>query len=163
MRTIQMLWEKIDMDNRTYEKLKQVWDQKSVPVIWRPGGREKLKAKVPFAKNNRAWLKGGHRIEPEWSKDKKYWTLPKSWFNDIVNKCIEMYGKVYVIQPYCEQEKCAPACIRAKSHECNCSCMGEKHGTGGENSDWLVISDAFATRWGEKEYACRMLSNSHFS
>lgn len=151
------------MDHRTYEKFKGVWNQSVVPVILRPGGKDQLKTRVPYAKNNRAWLKVGHRIEPEWNREKKYWALPKSWFNDIVNKCIEQHGKVYVIQPYRKQEKCAPACMNANGHECNCSCMGENHGTGGPNKGWLVISDAFATQWGEKEYACRLLSNSNFS
>ena len=148
------------MNHQSYEKLKQRWNQQSIPVIFRPGGKEKLKVRVPFAKNNRAWLKYGHRIEPIWEKEKKYWLLPKSWFNDVVDKCLKKYGKVYIIQPYREQEKCAPACWNAKGHECNCSCMGENHGKDGDNSDWLVISDAFASRWWEREYACRMLTNN---
>jgi len=154
-----MLCEKVDMDHQTYEKLKRIWTQQGIPIIFRAGGKEKLKIRVPFSKGNRTWLKVGHRIEPEWNKEKKHWVLPKSWFNDIVNKCIEKHGKVYVIQPYREQEKCAPACWNAKGHECNCSCMGENHGAKGANSGWLVISDTFATRWGEKEYACRLLSS----
>jgi len=149
------------MDHQTYEQLKQIWNQQNIPVVLRSGGKEKLKTRVPYSKDNRAWLKVGHRIDPEWDKEKKYWALPKSWFNDIVIKCIEKHGRVYVIQPYREQEKCAPACWNAKGHECNCSCMGANHGSQGENADWLVISDAFATRWGEKEYACRLLSNKN--
>jgi len=34
------------------------------------------------------------------------------------------YSKVYVIQPYREQEKCSPTCQNAIGHECQCSCMG---------------------------------------
>ncbi|MFK5892160.1 MAG: hypothetical protein QM504_02950 [Pseudomonadota bacterium] len=147
------------MDHQSYKKLKSIWNQQDIPVIFRPGSKDKLKAKIPFFKGNRSWLKYGHRIEPIWNKEKKHWVIPNSWFNDIVNKSINKYGKVYVIQPYRAQEKCAPACWNAKGHECNCSCMGENHGTGGSNSDWLIISDAFATKWGEKEYACRLLSN----
>ncbi|ERP89607.1 hypothetical protein Q670_04220 [Alcanivorax sp. P2S70] len=148
------------MEDARYEELKKKWNQQSIPVIFRPGGSEKLRVRTPYQKDNREWLKVGHRINPEWIKDKKYWSLPKSWFNDLVNKCLNKYGKVYVIQPYREQEKCAPACWNAIGHECNCSCMGEHHGAHGGNSSWLVISEAFATRWGDKQYACRTLSKA---
>lgn len=29
-----------------------------------------------------------------------YWELPKSWFNDLVDRALQRYGKVYIIQPY---------------------------------------------------------------
>lgn len=148
------------MEFQPKERLIRIWKQRSVPVIIRPSGKDKLKIRVPYSKENRTWLKVGHRIDPEWQKDKKRWVLPRSWFNDIVNKCLEKYGKIYIIQPFREQEKCAPACWNAKGHECNCSCMGANHGAKGENSNWLVISDAFATRFSEEEYSCRLLSNS---
>lgn len=151
------------MDHQSYEQLKKIWNQQSVPVLLRSGGKEKLKARLPFSYSNRDWLKDGHRISPIWEKEDKYWSLPKSWFNDVVDKCLEKFGKVYVIQPYRAQEKCAPACWNAVGHECNCSCMGANHGAQGDNSDWLVISDAFATKWGEKKYACRLLSNSNYT
>lgn len=149
------------MDHQTSDKLNRIWKQIRIPVIFRPGGNNDLKVKIPYAKDNRVWIKKGHRINPVWIRDKRHWTMPRSWFNDLVNKCLDRYGKVYVIQPYREQEKCAPACWNAKGHECNCSCMGENHGSQGAYSDWLVISDAFATRWGEKEYACRLLANNN--
>ena len=148
------------MESKEYKKLERIWNQQEIPVVFRPGGREKLKVRTPYAENNRAWLKAGHRIEPEWDKKKKFWSLPKSWFNDIVEKFLDKYEKVYIIQPYREQEKCAPACWHAVGHECNCSCMGANHGREGDNSDWLVISDAFATKWGEMKYACRTLSKN---
>ena len=81
------------MDHQAYEKLKRTWYQQDIPVIFRPGGKEKLKVRVPFSKGNRAWLKDGHRIEPVRNKEKKYWILPKSWFNDVVNKCLEKIPK----------------------------------------------------------------------
>jgi hypothetical protein len=146
------------MENLDLEKLKKIWNQKDLPVIFRPGGNEKLRVRTPYNENNRVWLKVGHRIDPEWNKEKKYWALPKSWFDDLVSKCLGKYNKVHIIQPYREQEKCAPACWHAVGHECNCSCMGKNHGSQGGNSSWLVVSDAFATRWGEKHYACRTLT-----
>lgn len=148
------------MENIDQEKLRSIWNQSDVPVIFRADVNQKLRVRTPYSKDNRTWLKIGHRVDPEWNKEKKYWALPKSWFDDLVTRFIEKYNKVYVIQPYREQEKCAPACWRATGHECTCSCMGANHGSQGGNSSWLIISDAFATKFGNKQYACRTLSKS---
>ena len=83
--------------------------------------------------------------------------LPKSWFNDFVDRALRRYGKVYIIQPYREQEICAQACQEAQGHECQCSCMGANHGIGNDGN-WFEVSDAFSTRWGERELACRLLT-----
>ena len=68
-----------------------------------------------------------------------YWELPKSWFNDFVDRALQRYGKVYIIQPYREQEICARACQEALGHECQCSCMGANHGVGNDGS-WFEVS-----------------------
>jgi hypothetical protein len=90
-------------------------------------------------------------MRPRWIKDGKYWEVPNSWFNDLVNGALDRWGKVYIIQPYREQEKCAPACMNALGHECQCSCMGQNHGAGGSDSGWFVVAETFASRWHEKE------------
>jgi hypothetical protein len=92
-----------------------------------------------------------------WIDKHRYWELPKAWFNDFVDRSLSRYGKVYIIQPYREQEKCAPACQNATGHECQCSCMGEHHGAGNDGS-WFEVSDTFATRWGDLHLACRLLA-----
>jgi hypothetical protein len=48
------------------------------------------------------------------------------------------------------------ACLGAEKHECQCSCMGANHGAGNDGS-WFEITDYFATRWGERSLACRLL------
>jgi hypothetical protein len=90
-------------------------------------------------------------------RDGCHWELPKSWFNDFVDRALKRYGKVYIIQPYREQEICARACQEALGHECQCSCMGANHGIGNDGS-WFEVSDTFSTRWGERELACRLLT-----
>ena len=141
-------------------KLERIWSQRQIPVILRKGGNNPILIGLPYAGNNRAWLKLNHRINPKWEPSSKAWSIPKSWFNDLVSKCLERYNKVYVIQPYREQEKCAPACWNAKGHECQCSCMGKNHGSRGPNSDWLVISDTFATRYKKVQFAVRLITKS---
>ena len=138
-------------------KLGRVWNQQGVPVvIRRTGAGERLRVRLPYDVANRAWLQNGRRTSPEWNRHRKYWELPKSWFNDFVDRALEKYGKVYVIQPYREQEICAPACMNARGHECQCSCMGGNHGAGNDGS-WFEVHDAFATRWGDEQVACRLL------
>ncbi|WP_309142130.1 hypothetical protein [Bradyrhizobium diazoefficiens] len=114
--------------------------------------------RLPFADGNRQWLQNGRRTEPEWiGGDHAYWELPKAWFNDGVDRALLRYGKVYIIQPYREQEICALACQEALGHECQCSCMGANHGIGNDGS-WFEVSDTFPIRWGERELACRLLT-----
>ena len=143
--------------NDSESKLKHVWNQRSVPVILRRGGKgQRLRLRLPYAENNRSWLQDGRRNAPKWIADGSYWETPKAWFNDLVNRALERYGRLYVIQPYREQEKCAPACLNAVGHECQCSCMGANHGAGNDGS-WFEVSDTFATRWGHQQLACRLM------
>jgi len=145
------------MDKMT---LTHVWNQQQIPVVLRRTGRqERLRVRLPFAADNRRWLQNNRRNAPEWNTNKTCWELPKAWFNDFVNRSLLRYGKVYIIQPYREQEKCSPACQNAIGHECQCSCMGLHHGAGNDGS-WFEVSDTFATRRGNKELACRLLSRT---
>lgn len=139
--------------------LTSVWNQKLIPVVLRRAGRgEKLRVRLPYAEDNRQWLQNDRRTAPEWiGGSEAYWELPKSWFNDFVNRSLLRYSKVYIIQPYREQEICARACQEAEGHECQCSCMGANHGMGNDGS-WFEVSHTFATRWGERQLACRLLA-----
>lgn len=60
--------------------LNYVWKQKPIPVILRRTGRgERLRARLPFADDNRKWLQNGRRTAPEWiGGTDAYWELPKS-------------------------------------------------------------------------------------
>src|SRR5262245_34798165 len=119
--------------------LKRVWNQKHTPVVLRRIGKgERLRVRIPYSEANRQWLQNGRRTPPIWNLIEKCWELPKAWFNDFVNRCLEDYGRVYIIQPYREQEKCAPACQNAIGHECQCSCMGQHHGVGNDSS-WFEV------------------------
>lgn len=136
----------------------RIWNQRSVPVVLRRTGKgQRLRVRLPFDKANRAWLRNARRTEPEWNSEKRCWEIPKSWFNDFVDRALDHFGRVYIFQPYREQEVCAPACQNALGHECQCSCMGQNHGMGSDGT-WFETSEAFATRWGELEIACRLLT-----
>jgi hypothetical protein len=141
------------------ERLSEIWQQDATPVILRRDGhREKLRARVPGGETERGWINSLGKSYGNWIIAKhSYWELPKKWFNNFVNGALDRYGQLYVIQPFREQEKCAPACMNASGHICECSCMGEHHGAGNDGS-WFEVSDAFATRWHGRELACRFMS-----
>ncbi|MDN3588459.1 hypothetical protein QWY86_17380 [Pedobacter aquatilis] len=126
-------------------------------MIYRRGIGHPLLMRLPYKEGNRSWLKHYGRINPQWIVTKKHWELPQAWFNDLVSRSLTRFGKLYIIQPYREQEKCAPACWNAQGHECQCSCMGANHGSQSEGNGWFVVSDTFATRWNSIELACRLL------
>lgn len=147
------------------KNIKLVWNQRTIPVILRRNGSgERLRVRLPFSPMNRDWLQNGRRFQPNWFNDKRkhYWEIPKSWFNDFVDRALKKYGQLYVIQPYNEQEKCAPACMNAVGHECSCSCMGANHGAGNDGS-WFEISETFANRWNGRELACRLMVRKSIS
>lgn len=135
-----------------------VWNQKSIPVVLRRTGRgDRIRVRLPYSKDNREWLRNYRRTDPTWVDGYRYWEFPKSWFNDFVDRALLRFGAVYVVQPYREKEICAPACLEARGHECQCSCMGANHGAGNDGR-WFEVSDAFAIRWGERKLACRLLT-----
>ena len=142
------------------EKIRHAWNQSQIPVVIRRTGKgEKNRVRLPYAPNNRDWLQDGRSTKPLWIKDLKYWETPKLWFNDFVERALKRYKKVYIIQPYRAQEKCAAACMNAVGHICQCSCMGANHGMGNDGS-WFEVGEAFATRWMDEEWACRLLQCS---
>lgn len=140
--------------------LKQIWWQTSVPVVFRQSKSDNVLIRIPFAKDNRKWLKGEHRRTkyPKWDKGFKCWRTPASWFDDVVHRCLYRFGSLYLIQPYREQQKCAPACWNAVSAWCECSCMGEHHGQGHPDGQWHIVAEYCAVSWGPKDYACRLLT-----
>jgi hypothetical protein len=109
------------------QRRKAIWKQTDVPIILRRGGNgEKLRVRLcghEYAEKDSYWLKKERRIYPIWNSHLNCWEVPKAWFSRLVKEITEAYGKLYIIQPYREQEKCSPACQNAKGHECQCSCM----------------------------------------
>lgn len=97
------------------KRLFTVWIQRVIPVILRRDGKgERLRFRLPYAENNRAWLQYGRRNSTAWIASEKYCEDPKAWFNDQVNRLSERYSNLYIIQPFREQEKFAPAYWNAR-------------------------------------------------
>lgn len=136
---------------------KTVWNNGSIPVVLRRGCSQAVRLRIPYAKDNRNWLKSGPRKkEPLWVADKSYWELPASRFNEVVGMILDRFGKAHIIQPYREKEVCSPSCMNAVGFECQCSCMGANHGMG-VHGRWFEVSETFAVRYGGTRLACRLL------
>lgn len=140
------------------EELRKVLRQTSIPILIRRGKGYPLLVRLPYDLLNRGWLSISGRRNPDWDDVRKQWEVPLRWFPDLLKRSLAKFGRVYVVQPYQEQERCAPACWDAEGDECQCSCMGMNHGSRSPAGQWRIVSDAFATRWGERELACRLIT-----
>lgn len=138
-------------------RARRIWFQQEVPVIFRQGSSIPLFIRLPYADDNRSWLRDGRRSQPRWNSIEKHWEIPNSWFEDIVQRALDRHRKVYVIQLYKLQQKCAPACWNAKGFHCECSCLGANHGNGHPSGTWFEVSETFAFNWGRAQFACRLL------
>jgi len=131
-----------------------------VPVIFRPtpGAQPGLMVRLPYSSDNRAWLRGTRRMRPTWIPAQKYWRVPRAWFSAVLLEAVQRYGGVYVIEPHNELEQCARACWEARGDECQCSCLGIRHGEGRPGGRWYEVSDACAVRWKGGEMRWRLVT-----
>lgn len=139
-------------------RLKKIWNQNRIPVVFRRERRGVLCVRLPYASNNRVWLQDRHHAHPEWNSQLKYWVVPAGWCNELLRRLIQEHGAVYFVHPFNVLEVCAPACWNAVGAECECSCMGEHHGSGEPAGRWHIVSEIFAAQWGPRKYSCRLLN-----
>jgi hypothetical protein len=133
-----------------------IWNQQQIPVVVRQS-KGSLLVRLPYAQGNKEWLRDERRGRPKWDASAKRWTLARAWFDDFVRRAVDRFGRVYVIQPYREMEKCARPCWEAHGFTCECSCMGANHGSQ-DPSGWREITETFAVRWGERQFGCRLIT-----
>lgn len=143
--------------------LLRIWNQTRLPVVLRGGSIAPLAVRLPYARDNRYWLAESGNRRPQWLGEYKVWSIPKSWFEDVLRRCLVRYRAVYVVQPFRKSEKCAPACWNALGAECECSCMGANHGSGAPEGKWHIVSETLAVRVGRREFSCRLLRPSGWS
>ncbi len=129
------------------------------PALAQLGLTAPLLARFPYAGDNRNWLRGSRRTTIVFDRKEKHWQLAKTRFEEIVQLSLERFGRVYVIQRRNAMEKCAPACVNAKSFHCECSCLGRNHGSADPLAGWRIVSDAFAFTWRDLPYSCRLIGD----
>jgi hypothetical protein len=141
-------------------RLLAIWYQREIPVVVRTHKCPRVLVTLSAIEDADSWLRGEHRGRPRWDTRFKCRSVPKSWFDDVIERALRRFGRVYVIQPYREQQRCAPACWNAQGHTCECSCLGANHGLGRPSALWREISETFAFQWGPRQYGCRLLQGS---
>lgn len=141
-------------------RLKRIWKQVALPVIYRRTASDPVLIRLPYAAENFEWIRGDNKRKPEWNSQYRCWEAPAAWFDRLIKRALEKYKKTYVIQQHKHQQKCAPACWNAKGFHCECSCMGQHHGAGHPGGRWHEVAETFAFQWGEKQYACRLITST---
>jgi len=135
-------------------EIRDAWYNNVIPAIIVPP-RGDLWVRLPYNQGNKDWLRlSNHR--PSWNQDQRRWETPRAWLTRLTRKAVSTHGQCYVIQSYRKAEKCAPACQEATGVDCGCSCLGEHHGQGSDDS-WFSVNETFACRWSGVDYAIRLL------
>ena len=139
------------------QDFERFWNQTRLPVIFQRERPAPLLVRLPFAPDNKVWLRNQERSKPSWDKEHRAWEVPQAWFERVIRLSFTRYGACYVIQLYREKEVCAPACWNAVGADCECSCMGASHGSGQPVGRWYEVSETFAVKWGVQRYSVRLL------
>ena len=145
--------------DKKMENFNRFWKQTRLPVIFQRKRPAPLLIRLPYAADNKTWLRNNEKNKPSWDKLNGAWEVPQAWLERAIRLSFSRYGACYVIQLYKEKEVCAPACWNALGADCEFSCMGANHSTGRPNGRWYEISDTFAVLWGVQRYSVRLLTS----
>ena len=93
------------------DELRAVWRQNDLPVLLRMGDGHPLRIKLPGDHASphwrflaARWVRQNRHTKPRWDPRYKCWEVPKKWLNELVAQALVGYKKLYLIQPYREQE-----------------------------------------------------------
>lgn len=143
--------------NAPIQDFNRFWKQTRFPVIFQRQRPARLLIRLPYAVDNRIWLRNGEKNIPNWDKENGAWEVPQAWFERVIRLSFTRYGACFVIQLYREKEVCAPACWNALGADCECSCMGANHSSGQPSGRWYEVGETFAVLWGVQRYSVRFL------
>jgi hypothetical protein len=137
------------------EGVEELWAEKfpRYPRL-RHDGHSSLRVRVYPEKGIKRWLRGGRRNNPEFiDADSGHWEMPYAWRDEMIVQLANHYGGVLVFRDADSVEKCAPACVKARSPvtSCECACGGVNHGTGSLPVGFHVISEALAVKVSDTE------------
>jgi len=143
--------------NSPIQDLDRFWNQTRLPVLLQRQRPAQLLVRLPFAPDNKVWLRDEQRNKPAWDKTHGAWEVPQAWLERTIRLSLQRYRACYLIQLYREREVCAPACWNAAGIDCECSCMGANHGSSHPGGRWYEVSETFAVMWGVQRYSVRLL------
>lgn len=147
-----------------FDDAKKAWNQSEVPVILRrkkqAGQNPKLRIRLPVKGYHFQILKGAnkHSHNPVHVAKGNYWEVAYNRLNELVRILATHYGKVILMQPVRHKQVCARACMEASGFECECSCLGENHGSNNMDSSWYEVDDTYAVRYGGEDVSLKIIS-----
>jgi hypothetical protein len=97
-------------------------------MIWLPLDGQVV-AKIPVRKGNYRWLREAVRLRSPRLDDDR-WHLPRNCLNRLVIASVDRYGYVALWRDMSRLSRCTRRCLEAEGFECDCSCLGENHGSG---------------------------------
>jgi hypothetical protein len=111
-------------------------------VIWRPTGTARTRFRIPYAKDNRAFIHGicGHRARPDWEREVGYWSVARTHFRPVLAKLNERFDTAICID-ITVTRACGAWCRDALGDDCACACLGENHAGAGWSPDWIPVDD----------------------
>lgn len=118
-----------------------------VAMVWLPRDGQVI-AKIPARKGNRRWLHEYVRIRsPRLVGDR--WYLPRNCLSRLVIGAVDRYGYVKVWRDMSRLSRCTRSCLEATGIECDCSCLGEYHGSE-DSGGWIErVGDVMVADLGE--------------
>lgn len=140
------------------QSLDRFWSQARIPVVFQRQRPAPLLVRLPYAADNKVWLRDDQRSKPAWDSDHGAWEVPQAWFERTIRLSFLRYRACYVVQLCRDKEVCGAACWNAVGADCECSCMGANHGSGRPAGRWYEVSETFAVMWGAERYSVRLLN-----
>lgn len=113
--------------------------------------------RMPYNIGNRTWLNdvAGRDAGVDFNKVSKTWTVKRSRFQRMIEALATRWGAVEVTQYGSSQSKCVPACWNGNPErvwECECSCAGSNHGSGGPHGKEVKPGLSVSTEYSEYTY-----------
>ena len=81
-------------------QLKGIWRQTQTPVLFRRGMGYPLLLKLPYAPDNRGWIRNGQRSKPIWCDQYKCWEVPQAWFEKTIRAAFPGSGAFMLSNQY---------------------------------------------------------------
>lgn len=96
-------------------------------LVWLPLNGQVI-AKIPPRKGNRGWLHKTLSIRSPQLEDDR-WHLPRNCLVKLVTGAVDRFGHAVLWRDVTSLSRCTSMCLDAQGMDCQCSCMGEHHGT----------------------------------
>ncbi|WP_236652527.1 hypothetical protein [Streptacidiphilus neutrinimicus] len=115
----------------------------SLPTVHRPVGTARLRIRMPYAPDTRAWWHDqlGDLIRPAWNREMKCWEIARSHMREVVEALAERFGAVEVALDFRNSSRCDVRCRDAEGDDCDCQCLGENHGGAAYWRAWIQVGE----------------------